>query len=128
MKRVVAALFLLTATEAAAVEIETPSGQTLTLYDVVLEPGGGMARFLFLAPGITMEEGAGVTYTEVQDDFPWLCEEVVLPSLAANEWDAGEAVISMADREVEFGSRDAEAVQFFEVFKIDGATCVWEGF
>ncbi|EAR49496.1 hypothetical protein OG2516_00329 [Oceanicola granulosus HTCC2516] len=128
MKRALIAGAAIWAAPLAAAEIKAPSGQVVTLYEVVLEDETRMARFLFLAPGIAVTEEAGLSYGEVQADFPWLCEGVILPALSANAWSAAEVVIAMSDREVAFGERDSTATQFFEVFRIDEGTCVWAGF
>ncbi|KAA9009923.1 DUF6497 family protein [Histidinibacterium aquaticum] len=129
MLRVFTLAAALSAGPALSAEIETPTGQAVVLYDVILEKEMGIARFLFLAPGIAIEQDNGITYTDMSEVFPWLCETVILPALAQNTWEAAEVVISMADREVEFGTRDPEAVQFFEVFSVDAEDgCIWEGF
>ncbi|SLN47312.1 DUF6497 family protein [Roseisalinus antarcticus] len=121
-------LALTPAAAAMAADLATPTGQSLTLYDVVLEPETGVARFLFLAPGITLDADAGPSYSDVQADFPWLCDEVIVPALRENGWGAEEVVISMSDRQVDFGVSDPEATQFFEVFSLGEDGCTWEGF
>jgi hypothetical protein len=37
-------------------------------------------------------------------------------------------VISLADRPLPFGLQDATVTQFFEVYRPDGASCIWEAF
>src|SRR5699024_8971267 len=102
-----------------------PSGQVVTLYDVVLEAETGIARFLFLAPGIGPD---GLSHADVQDEFAYLCETYAVAALLANEWQALEVVISLSDREVELGVITPEATQFFEPFRVESATCIWEAF
>jgi hypothetical protein len=115
---------LLAAAPVAAQTIVTPSGQSVTLFDVVIEPDTNLARFRFLAPQI----GDGVGFDVVQDDFPWLCANVALPALAANDWAPGQIIVSLSDREIALGASDPDAVQFFEGFRIDGDTCIWEAY
>ena len=86
---------------------------------------GGLARFRLSVPGLAAE-GAG--YETVAGDFLWLCEDLALPALAANDWQPVEVVIALSDREVEFGATDPEAVQFFEGFRIAGGACVPQAF
>ena len=86
---------------------------------------GGLARFRLSAPHLAAE-GAG--YETVAGDFLWLCENLALPALAANDWQPVEVVIVLSDREVEFGSTDPEAVQFFEGFRIADGACVPQAF
>jgi hypothetical protein len=110
----------------AAQSITAPSGQELTLYDVILEPESGYARFRFLAPAIG---GAGALGHEaVFPDFQWLCDSVALPELLDGGWSAAQIVITLSDREVDQGVMDPEAVQFFEGFSVAEGACIWEPF
>lgn len=88
-------------------------------------PAGGLARFRLVVPGLG---GDSAGYEAVSGDFAWLCEQVALPALDANGWAATEVVIALSDREVEFGTTDPEAVQFFEGFRIADGTCVPQAF
>lgn len=103
----------------------TPSGLEVTLFDVVLEPEAGIARFRYLAPAL---EGGGVTYPEVAADFIWLCEAVGIPALDANDWEGARIIVTLADRPVPFGEIDADAVQFIDGFERQGDGCLWDGF
>jgi hypothetical protein len=97
-------------------------------HGVAAEPGAsteGLARFRLLVQGLG---GEGATYDDVAGDFLWLCEQVALPALDANGWTPSEVVISLSDREVDFGTPDPEAVQFFEGFRIADGTCVPQAF
>jgi hypothetical protein len=156
----------------AAQELQLPSGQPATLFDVVLEEGGealapdahseleevteedlgqdpldqppaepaeapsaeaakleappaGLARFRLVVPNLGAE---GAAFEDVAGDFLWLCEAVALPALQANGWTATEVVVSLSDRETEFGAASPEAVQFFEGFRISDGTCVPQAF
>ena len=109
------------AAPAAAEEITTPSTARVTLFDVVLEPETGLARFRFLAPEIATRP-----FDTVQDDFPWLCANVALPALAANDWSVTQVIVSLSDRELPLGATDPDAVQYFEGFSIEGGACIWE--
>lgn len=64
----------------------------------------------------------------VHDDIVWLCENWVLPRIASPAPRPGQIVISLADREIPFGTFDPEAVQIFEAFRLppDQDTCEWE--
>jgi hypothetical protein len=112
---------LLAAPPVAAQDIFTPSGQTVRLFDVVLEPDAGIARFRFLSPAI-----ATTGFETVQPDMSWLCANVAVPALAANDWTVAQVIVSLSDRELALGTADAEAVQFFEGYSIADDTCVWE--
>lgn len=101
-----------------------PSGQPVTLYDLVIEAEAGLARFRFLMPGLAQ----GLDHAAVAADLPWLCENVALPELEANGWSVGTVVISVGDRTVPLGEMDPEAVQFFEAFRVTDGTCILEVF
>jgi hypothetical protein len=114
---------LVAAAPLAAQEIATPSGEVVTLFDVVLEPETAVARFRFLAPGIATRP-----FEDVQADFPWLCANLALPALAANAQGVAQVVISMSDRELPLGATDPDAVQYFEGFRIEDSACIWEAY
>lgn len=116
---------ILAAQAAGAEAISTPTGLDVALFDVVLEPDEGIARFRYLVPALA--DGA-VTYPEISSDFIWLCEVMALPALSANGWMAERVIITLADREVPFGEIDALAVQFIDGFEVRGTTCLWEDF
>lgn len=117
-------LVFIAAAAASAQDLTLPSGQTVTLADIIFEEDGALARFRFLAPRI----GEDLTFTEVVDDFPWLCEQAILPALAVAEAAPERVVISMADRPVEFGAIAPDATQFFEIFSLSDGVCIWEEF
>lgn len=121
MMRAATLIILLAAMPVAAQQITAPSGQMVTLFDVVLEPDTNLARFRFLAPEI-----AERAFDTVQGDLPWLCANVALPALAANDWTVDQVIVSLSDRELELGATDPEAVQFFEGYSITDGACVWE--
>jgi hypothetical protein len=128
---VVAALLLCLAGAVHAEEqIEVPSGQEITFYDVVHDapgPDGLTYRFRFLAPGIARDAGA-VTADMAFDDMQALCETFALPRMAKPGPAPGQIIISLSDRPVVFGVQDPDATQFFEAFRPEGDQCIWEGF
>jgi hypothetical protein len=108
---------------AAAAQGAPPSGQIPELFDLVLEPEVGIARFRFLLAGL-----AALGQPAVAEDFLWLCENYALPELTAQGWTAQMVVISLSDRAVPLGDRDPSVTQFFEGFSIATGTCIWEPF
>jgi hypothetical protein len=107
--------------------IPVPSGQTVTLLDVVLNapgPMGATARFRFVAPGI----GDGsVDFDMAAADMEALCNSYALPRVAGTVPAPAQIVISLSAAPVEFGA-PTDIVQFFEAYRIDGETCIWEVF
>ncbi len=110
---------------ALAEPFATPSGLEVRLFDVVLEPEAGMARFRYHAPALA---GGAVGYPEVASDIVWLCEAVALPALDANGWEAARITVTLADRELPFGAIEPEAIQFIDGFERREARCLWEEF
>ncbi|MEP2030949.1 MAG: DUF6497 family protein [Paracoccaceae bacterium] len=112
-----------------AIALELPSGQSVKLHEVVVEEISGQttARFRFIAPAIA-RDGGTVHFTDAELDMVKLCEVVALPYIAEQEVSAQSVIISLSDREVEFGSSDPDATQFFDAYSIKDSTCIWEAF
>ncbi len=124
------AVLLLTAGGSQAQEtLAVPSGQQITLYEVLIDesPGELWVRFRFVAPRIAAS-GGDITYETAAEDMDHLCQSIVLPYLAEYALEPARVVISLGDREVPFGAAVPEATQFFEAYKPDGALCIWEAF
>lgn len=105
--------------------IAVPSGQEITLSEVLLDeaPGELWARFRFVAPAIRAG-GQG----ESAGDIDHLCTALARPYLSHHGLAPARVVISLASREVPFGSSAGDVTQFFETYRLEGETCVWEGF
>lgn len=109
--------------------VEVPSGQEITLQDVIWNAPGpeGMAlRFRFLAPGIA--PGGGVDFDVASGDMQFLCDNFALPRIAEGGPQPEQVIISLSDVPVVFGESAPEAVQFFESYRIEDGQCVWEMF
>lgn len=104
-----------------------PSGQSVTLQEYFIEPhldGADQARFRFVAPALAQ----GSSFAEVEQDFPVLCSDFAVPVLAVVQPDIIQVVISMSAAPLEFGVTDPSIVQFFEAFRIESGSCIWEVF
>ena len=118
------------ATPAVADEpFPVPSGQIVTLIEVLLDEGPGelWARFRFIAPAITRETGS-ISYDLAGPDMDHLCDELAMPYLSSHQIAPARVVISLMDRQVGFGDLDPNATQFFESYTPDGSRCIWEEF
>jgi hypothetical protein len=120
MRRLAVLLAALCAAPALAQD-GPPSGHSPELFDLVLEPAAGIARFRFLLPDL-----AAIGQPAVADDFLWLCGNYALPELAAEGWSATMVVISYSDRAIPLGDRDPTVTQYFEGFSVMDGTCIWE--
>lgn len=109
--------------------IDVPSGQEITLQDVIWNapgPDGLALRFRFLAPGIA--PGGGVEFETAAADMQHLCDTYALPRIAEQGPHPEQVIISLSDVAVPFGEAAPEATQFFESYRIEDGVCVWEMF
>ncbi|PYE85476.1 DUF6497 family protein [Pseudoroseicyclus aestuarii] len=110
---------------AAQTVIDTPSGASAQLLGVVLEEDLHVARFRFLVEALGSD---GLTFEAVDADFAWLCAQLALPALRQNGWEAGQVILSYSDRDLPFGTLDAEATQYFEAFRVEDGACILDPF
>lgn len=107
-------------------EIAVPSGREVRLIDVITNaPGaaGATARFRFLAPGLAEAELEGSA-----GDMQALCESYALPRIGGMVPAPQQIIISLAAQDVPFGQAAPDVVQFFEAYRVEGDTCIWEPF
>jgi hypothetical protein len=111
--------------------IEVPSGQPVTLQDVIWNqpgPAGLTARFRFIAPEIARDGGL-IDFDTAAADMDHLCETYALPRVTTITGPRpAQVVISLSDIPVEFGVVTPEATQFFEAYSITEGVCEWEPF
>lgn len=114
---------------AAADAMTLPSGQTVTLVEV-LNDGSGSAenatRFRFLAPSISGRKA--IDAEAALADIAWVCENFALPQMPALNPKATQIVVSLMDRDVPYGETDEAATQYFDAFLITNGTCELELF
>lgn len=123
---------MLAAIPAAAAEpvtVAVPSGQSVTLSDILSDenPGAPWLRFRFVAPEIA-RDGGTVSHEVAGADMDWLCVNIALPYLAQHALAPARVVISLSDRAVPFGVTDPAATQFFETYRPENGLCIWEEF
>ena len=110
--------------------VPVPSGQQVSLLDVVLDapgPEGLAARFRFVAPAIA-KDGGTVDFETASADMAHLCQAFALPRMVETGVAPAQIIISFSDRPVPFGEAAPEATQFFEAYRIEGDACIWEAF
>ena len=125
-----AAILLALTAPAVAEQIAVPSGQLVTLHEVITDvpgPAGETHRYRFLAPGIARANPA-VSQEEILIDIDHLCSAYVIPALAGADSAPQQIIISLSDQPVDFGTANPEITQFFEAYAIQGGSCIWEGF
>lgn len=64
----------------------------------------------------------------LHDDVVWLCQNWVLPRIASPAPRPTAIMISIADKDIPFGTYDPDVLQLFEAFRLppDRDTCEWE--
>lgn len=117
------------AASAQAVAIAVPSGQPVTLTEILGDenPGEMWMRFRFVAPQIA-RDGGTIAHDTAAADLDWLCANLVLPYLDGRGLKPARVILSMADRPVRFGVSDPAATQYFETFRPEAGRCIWEAF
>lgn len=122
--RALVALLLLANPVAAASDV--PSGQPVTLHEVLVDAQDTTTylRFRFLAPKI----GTEVDFDIAGPDMMHLCRNVALDYMEDFALDGDKIVISFMDRITEFGQADPDATQYFESFRPENGTCIWDDF
>jgi len=113
----------------AQVPVTVPSGQPVTLTEVLLDdqPGQLWVRFRFVAPQIARNGGA-VSFEMASPDMDHLCDSLAVPYLSEQALEPARVVISLSDRAVPFGETEPAATQYFEAYRLENARCIWEEF
>lgn len=108
---------------------EVPSGQPITLFEALIDEVNGQSwlRMRFVAPEIA-RDGGTVEYDLAGKDMAHLCTSVALPYAKEYDLKPHTIIVSLSDRETEFGVQNAEATQFFDAFVVQDGTCIWEAF
>lgn len=123
-------LAVLAAAPCLAQPVEVPSGQQVEYVEVIRDargPRGLTWRFRFVAPAIK-RKGTDEDFSRTAADMDHLCAHFALPRLPALEPRPNQIIISLSDRPVEFGTANPEITQFFEAYKVEAGTCIWDGF
>ena len=122
-------LMLLLAFAPAAYAQDVPSGQVVALHEVLIDEVNAQnwLRFRFIAPQIA-RDGGGITFAQAEPDMAHLCQATAVPYMAEYGLSADMIVISMSDQIVEFGETNPDATQFFDAFRVENETCIWEAF
>ena len=104
--------------------VAVPSGRAVQVLDVITNapgPAGATARFRFVA-------AAAQKGDDWSADMQALCDGYALPRTEGMVPAPQQIVIVVSDRALPFGEAAPEAVQFFESYRIEGTSCIWEMF
>jgi Family of unknown function (DUF6497) len=109
------------------VQIPVPSGQVVTLQDVIWNvpgPEGLALRFRFVAPEIA--EGGRVDFDMAVNDIKALCQDYAVSRVSNFGPVPQQIIISLSEKPTPFGESAPDVKQFFEAFRIEDGTCIWE--
>tara|TARA_R110002049_G_scaffold46486_1_gene135069 strand:- start:986 stop:1324 length:339 start_codon:yes stop_codon:yes gene_type:complete len=108
---------------------DLPSGQEVVLHEVLIDKQSDTTwlRFRYLAPQIAAGE-AQIAFDAAGNDLLTLCQTFALPYVAEHALIVDKIVVSFMDRITEFGVTDPDAVQYFEAFRPEGDSCIWDDF
>ena len=123
-------LLLLAATPAYAQSIPVPSGQPVELVERIEDPHGPMGltlRYRLLSPAIS-RDGGSVDLETALADIDAICSDYVQIDVQSLDIAPAQIVIALMDRPVPFRQAAPEATQYFEAYRIEDGTCIWEGF
>lgn len=123
------ALSLLVTSAVAQQAVSVPSGQAISLNEVLVDDATGhtLVRFRFVAPAIARDSGS-VEYDVAAGDMEHLCRDLVIPYMTEFELAFSHVVISMSDRDIPFGEANPQATQYFEAYRLEDADCIWEAY
>jgi len=110
--------------------ITVPSGQDVTLQDVIWSeagPAGLALRFRFVAPRIA-RMGGDIAFEVASEDMMALCQSYALPRIAEFGPAPRQVIISLAAQPLPFGEAAPDVTQYFEAYRIENGTCIWEMF
>ena len=112
----------------AETSLQLGSGLTVVRSDVLFEPPGAYdaARQLVRLRYVS-EELPEYSFERISGDFQELCERdglAVADDFAPN---ATQLIVSLSSEPVVFGETAPNVVQYFDAFRRDGDTCIWEG-
>lgn len=108
-------------------EIELPSGLVARLQEMLWDrPGGGLVyRFRFVASEFSSNDQ---DFEVTRKDLEHLCNAFALPKVSNIGPEPSQIVISLANKESEFGVIDPDIMQVFEAYSVQDGSCIWEVF
>lgn len=109
--------------------VTAPSGQVVTLTDVLVEenPWSGEVQVVvrLVAPAIA---GPDAVSTAIRADMDWACETWGLPAAAELTSPPDWIVVEMMEGPAQRGEPTPGLRRLFETYRPDGAICIWELF
>ncbi|MGX9356633.1 DUF6497 family protein [Roseobacteraceae bacterium S113] len=106
--------------------LAVPSARDVHLieYLVDVDEVGPVLRARYHAPQLE----ADADIDQVLADMEHLCEAYAVNSLKDMSSENERVIVSMSSQPLEFGTIDAETIQFFEAYRVENGRCIWEMF
>jgi Family of unknown function (DUF6497) len=107
-------------------KVKVPSGREVTLIDVITNapgPNGAAARFRFLAPGLSDADAEAAA-----QDMQMVCDSFAVSRIDGMVPEPQQIIISFMSETVPFGEPAPNVVQFFESYRVENDSCIWEVF
>ena len=114
----------------AAVPVDLPSGQEVTLIEALWEDqdaGLWWLRLRYLAPAI----GGGAAQVDAEaatGDMLALCRRDALPMLETDSRTVEQIIVSLSAETVAFGTSAPGITQYFDAYRPENGDCIWEEF
>ena len=108
-----------------------PSGMKAELHETIFEPVGVTAstakvlRLRYVAAEVADKEAFG--FNQIEADFVWLCTRDGLEFVTSSAPMIEQIIVSISSEIVPFGETAPNVVQYFDAFKLESQTCIWEG-
>jgi hypothetical protein len=103
--------------------ISLPSGHAAVAmeYRADTDAQGPLLRARYLVATLDGGEDSDAVFA----DMTYLCETDAFAT-----WDVPppRVVVSLSSRSIDFGTIDADVVQYFEAFRVEDRRCIWELF
>ena len=115
---------------ALAEAIPVPSGQPVEFIEKIVDadgPAGLTWRYRLVAPDIARDTG-GTSQTVASGDIDAICSDFARFEAEQAAQSPAQIIITLMDQFVPFGEPAPHVTQYFEAYRIEDGTCVWEGF
>lgn len=126
--KLVPLIALITMPALADTTLQLGSGLTVTRDEVLFEPPGAYdaARRLVRLRYVS-DQLPSLSFDRISGDFQELCERDGLAVARDFAPNATQLIVSLSSEAVAFGETAPNVVQYFDAFRREGDTCIWEG-
>jgi len=114
---------------AAVAETVAPSGLELSLHEVRVEENPWSGEIQVVVRLLAPEIAQGITDpVALRADMDWACATWGQPTAATLSAPPDQVVVEMMAAPVARGTATPEIRRFFETYRLDGPSCIWDLF